>query len=380
MNQFKFNRITKQIWQKQLIVIPIPEQQFSIKNSVDIDICFDNNSIFPYYFNPAKSCFPELTASDGQVFKSNLANDKPINYIKINWLTRKYLKIVQFLKEINYNLVPAKDGICISIKNQIVWQNNQLNVEFYLYDYSFFPSRLNIKPYCLIQNLTLGKYRFRFDYLYPIKIFNLKPHSIATTYKNFYIINPLKNNYNAIEIDGIQLETILSPTSINIPDKANNIETPVDIGMKITNQTQTAFKFDFFDTLIFQIIRVDGQTIRKGFGSHQLQSPQERHYPLIKPGKSTTFFPNTKLFWFNDELCLKIAIQSGGFDYFQNLQPGEYWIRFVYRKKNNFFKIRNHQNKNDYIKPLQWLDKTIIATPYVKLNLLSVNNYVKTVK
>ncbi len=77
---------------------------------------------------------------------------------------------------------------------------------------------------------------------------------------------------------------------------------------------------------------------------------------------------------------MKTAIQSGVFYYFQNLQPGEYWLRFVYRKKNNSLKMRNNQNKNDYIKPLQWLDKTIIATPYVRLNLLSVNNYAKTVK
>jgi len=150
--------------------------------------------------------------------------------------------------------------------------------------------------------------------------------------------------------------------------------------MKITNQTQTAFKFDFFYTLIFQIIKLDGQTIPKGGGSNILQSPQEHHYPLAKPGESITFFPKTKLFWFKDKLWLKTAIESGGFYTFKNLQPGEYWIRFVYRKKNNFIKIRNHQNKNDYIKALQWLDKTIIATPYVKLNLLSVNNYVKTVK
>jgi len=371
MNPSKFNCITKQIWQKKLIVIPIPEQQFSIKFSVDIDICFDNNSIFPCYFNPVKSLFPELIASDGQVFKSHLANEKARNYIKTNWFTRKYLKIIQFLKYINYNLVPAKESICISIKTQIVWRENQLNIEFYLYDYSFFPSRLNAKPYYSIQNLTLGKYRFRFNYLYPRKIFNLKSHPIVTSCKNFYLINPLQNNPNTIEIDGIQFETILLPTSINIPDKENNIETPVDIRMKITNQTQTAFKFDFFDTLIFKIIRLDGQTIRKYASSNALQSPQEHHYPSVKSGKSTTFFPNTKLFWFNDELCLKTAIESGGFYYFKNLQPGEYWIRFVYRKRNNFLKIRNYQNKNDYIKSLQWLDKTIITTPYVKLNLLS---------
>ena len=96
MNPSKFNRITKQIWQKQLIVITIPEQQFPIKSSVDIDICFDNNSIFPCYFNPANSCFPELTSFNGRVFKSNLANEKPRNYIQTNWLTRKYLKLVHF--------------------------------------------------------------------------------------------------------------------------------------------------------------------------------------------------------------------------------------------------------------------------------------------
>ena len=380
MNPSKFDDIIKQTYRKNIVVIPILEQQYPIKNSVDIDIYFDSNSIFPCYFNPAKSCFPELISSDGQVFKSNLANNKPNNYIQTNWFAQKYLKITQLLKEINYNLVSAKDGICISINTQIFWQDNQLNVEFYLYDYSFCPSRLNIEPYCLIQNLTLGKYRFKFDYLYPRKIFNLKSHPIATSYKNFYLLKPLTSNPNAIEIDGIQFETILSPTSIKNPDKENNIETQVDIGMKIINQTQTAFKFYFFDTLIFQIIKADGQTIRKSGSSNALQSPQEHHYPSVKPGKSIIFFPNTKLFSFNNELCLKTAIQSGGFYYFQNLQPGEYWIRFVYYKKNNFLKIRDNQNKNDYIKPLQWLDKTIIATPYVKLNLLSVNNYVKTVK
>lgn len=140
--------------------------------------------------------------------------------------------------------------------------------------------------------------------------------------------------------------------------------------MRIINQTQSTFIFDLFDTLIFQIIKLDGQTIRKGGGSHQLQSPQEHHYPLVKPGESTTFFPNTKLFWFNDELCLKTAIESGGFYYFYNLQPGEYLIRFVYRKRNNFIKMRTNHNTHDYIKPLQWLDRTIIATPYIKLNLL----------
>ncbi|MEM6400501.1 MAG: hypothetical protein AAF757_09720 [Cyanobacteria bacterium P01_D01_bin.116] len=139
--------------------------------------------------------------------------------------------------------------------------------------------------------------------------------------------------------------------------------------MNIFNQTQTAFIFDFFDTLIFKIIRVDGQTIRKGFGSHALQSPQEHHYPLVKPGESITFFPNTKFFCFNNKLCLKTAIESGGFYYFYNLQPGEYWIRFVYRKNNNFVKVRSNLNTQDYIKPLQWLDKTIIATPFVKLDL-----------
>ncbi|BAY85178.1 hypothetical protein NIES267_46770 [Calothrix parasitica NIES-267] len=362
--------MTNKIWQKILILIPIPQKQYSIKSSVDIDISFDNNSIFPCYFNPAKSCFPEIISSHGQVFKSNLADNTLRNYIQTNWLTRRYLTITQLLKDINYNLIPAKDGISIAITAKIFWQDNKLNIEFYLYESHYNLLGLHIKPYCSIENLIPEKYRFRFNYLHRTKISNRKPRPVATTYKSFYLVNPSKSNPNAVEIDGIQFETILSPTSIIIPGKEENIETSVDIGMKITNQTLTAFEFDFFDTLIFQIIKIDGQTIRKDASSNALQSPQERHYPLVKPGESITFFPNTKLLWFNNELCLKTAIESGGFYYFYNLQPGEYLIRFVYRKKNNFVKMRSNRNTGDYIKPLQWLDRTIIATPFVKLYLL----------
>lgn len=367
MNPSKFNSITKQIWQKNLIAIPIPKREYSIKDCIEISVYFNNNAIFYRNLNPAKFFLPELITSDGQVFKAVLATNKPRNNIQTNWLSKNYSRITRFFRERDLYLVPGKDAIGISINAKIFWQDDKLNIQFHLDD--FYP--FNPKPYCSIHNIISGKYRLRFNYLHTVKIFNRKPRPIATTDKIFYLVKPVESNPNAVKIDGIQIETILSQTSVVIPDKENDIQTAVPLGMKILNKTRTAFHFDFFDTLIPQMIKADGQILPRTFGSHQLQSSTEAHYPLANPREFVTFFPNAKLFWFNGELCLKIAIECGGFYYFRNLQSGEYLIRFVYSKGNNILKMR-HKHKNiNYIRPLQWLDRTIIATPYVKLNLLS---------
>lgn len=365
MNPSQFNRITKLIWQKKLIAISIPEREYSVKASIDISVYFNNNSIFYRHLNPAKSFLPEITTSHRQVLKALLATDKSRKKIQKNWLSTNYSKITRFFRERHLYLVPAKDAMGISTNAKIFWQEDKLNIQFHLDD--FYP--FNPKPYCSIENIIPGKYRFRFNYLNTAKAFNRNSRPIATNDKEFYLLKPVESNPNAVEIDEIQIETILSQTSVIIPHKENDIETPVSVGMKILNKTQSAFRFDFYNTLIPQMIKEDGQIIRILLGSNQLLSCTEAHYPLANPGEFVTFFPNAKLFWFNGELCLKIAIECGGFYCFRNLQSGEYLIRFVYRKSNNLIKMRNKHNQNNYIKPLQWLDRTIIATPYVKLGL-----------
>ncbi len=362
MNPSQFNRIKKQIWQPNLIVLPIPERQSSIKHCVDIGVSFDNNYWVSRNLNLDRTLFPELTASNG--LQPLLAINKPSTHVKTNWFAKNYSKITRFFGAEDDDLVPARDAIGISITAKIFWENNILKLDFYLYAlYS------NPKPYCSIQNLTAGKYRLRFNYLPAAKIFNFnrKSRPIKTTYQNFYLVKPVETNPNAVEIDGIQFE-IVAPESVIIPEKELDIETAVAVGMKITNKTQTAFRFDFYSTLTPQMIKADGQAIRKGFGSHQLRAGTESDYPLAMPGESITFSPNPKLFWFKDrQLTLKMDIGCGGFYYFHDLQPGEYLIRFVYSKRNRFLKMRDR--KSNYIKPLQWLERTIVATPYVKLYL-----------
>ncbi len=362
MNPSKFNRIKKQIWQPNLIVLPIPERQSSIKHCVEIGVSFDNNYWFSRNLNLDRTLFPELTASDE--LQPLLAINKPNTHVQTNWFAKRYSNFTRFFGAEDDDLVLARDAIGISITAKIFWEKNILKFDFYLYEL-----HSNSKPYCSIQNLTAGKYRLRFNYLPVAKIFNLnrKSRPIKTTYQNFYLVKPVETNPNAVEIDGIQFE-IVAPESAIVPEKELDIETAVAVGMKITNNTQTAFRFDFYSTLIPQMIKADGQVIRKGFGSHQLRSGTESDYPLAMPGEFITFFPNPKLFWFKkQQLTLKMDIGCGGFYYFHDLQPGEYLIRFVYSKNNHFLKMRDR--KSNYIKPLQWLERTIVATPYVKLYL-----------
>ncbi|NES73962.1 MAG: hypothetical protein F6K24_56650 [Okeania sp. SIO2D1] len=106
-----------------------------------------------------------------------------------------------------------------------------------------------------------------------------------------------KPNDKAIEVDAICFETLLPETVLNLPEKKSGVETSVKIGIRITNNSNNDFYFNFYSTLIPQLIVPNWQIVQEYYTSNFLKRILVSDLLLVVPGKSITFFPHAKLLW-----------------------------------------------------------------------------------
>ena len=142
---------------------------------------------------------------------------------------------------------------------------------------------------------------------------------------------------NAVEVDGIRFETLVSERVLTIPANQPGVETPVKLGIRITNNTPTPLRFNFFNALSPEIVAPHGQAVGRSHASDLLLEPKESDFPLVMPKQSVTFFQDAKLSWRKggnqltlDELALRVPDGIGGFWIFAALKPGTYQVRFRY--------------------------------------------------
>lgn len=379
MASFDFNSIQREIWQPNLIVLAIPEKQLNIKDFVDIGVSLTNNSRFAFYFDPVEELIPQILKEDGQVLKPLLVTNELTNSVTTTSLaennfrlmfTRFLSKLASLFRANDDWSVPGRDSMGFSIHTRILWQNNLLALGYSEDCFNAF----NYRKYWLCESLNPGKYQLQFVLSRKQKnkrFLNRQISSAPTYFKNFHLVQPLESNRNAIEINDIQFETLVPQKVLRIPEKGSDAETSVKVGMKITNNTQTPFRFDLYTTLIPQIIRLDGELLDTSF-SHRLFSGTESDYPFVIPGDYVTYFPTAKLFWYRNQLALKIATGDGGFYVFFGFQSSKYLIRFVYIKKNSFTTSNGRVQREKIA--LSWIEKTILSTPYVKFSFSNFHN------
>jgi len=389
-NAFEFDSIRMEIWQPNLIVLPIPENRFTANTFVQIGVYITNNARTSFRFNPAKTLIPELMTSEGQLLQRFLVTNEFTAAVQTNTpqspglgfkLTRLLSKLTSLFDKSDRWLVQARSTVAIGIYTRLFWQNNLLRLEFHTNDYRFFSS----SRYWFFDALQPGKYQLQFIYSRSYgnrtdsssrevrTTQEMESEQLATFFVNFYLVQPAETERNAVEVDGIRFETVVPEKLLIIPKKERKAETAVQIGMSITNNTQTPFRFDFFASLIPELVGADGQALQRSYFCLGLQSARKSDYPLAMPGERVTRFPDAKLFWFKrDQLRLQIAAGDGGFWIFDNLQPGIYQLRFVYNKQNAF--VTRHDRKKTYTKSLKWICKSIVPTPFVEFCLVSSNN------
>ncbi|QLE59186.1 hypothetical protein [Nostoc sp. TCL26-01] len=148
------------------------------------------------------------------------------------------------------------------------------------------------------------------------------------------------NESNTVEVDNVKFETVVSERVLTIPEAKHGVYTPVQLGICITNNTQTPFYFSSsFYSLFPELIAPDGQVMQTGISCERLNKPLESDYVLVVPGESVTFSRDAFLCWIQNRkkkrernLTLNIPSLYQDIYAFCPLYPGTYKLRFQYRE------------------------------------------------
>jgi hypothetical protein len=135
---------------------------------------------------------------------------------------------------------------------------------------------------------------------------------------------------NAVEKDGIRFETLVPEPVLTIPANQPGVETPVRLGLRITNNTRTPLRFTRFDSLYPELVGPDGKVVGRIQGRNVTIAPTEADCPIAQPGENLSFFLDGKLSWQSNKLELGGSDGFGGIWLFQELKPGAYQFRFIY--------------------------------------------------
>lgn len=390
-------------------VLAIPENQPNTIAPVHLSVRITNNSLTPYYFNICGTWFPEIIALDGQVLPRHLAVDELVGQESITepsvrgWRIRFAQFICNLIRQpvrqyrkgeyIDPSLVFPGSSIVIALHAKLFWCNNLLRIKFPTID--FYWNTLN--QYWSFDLGTYGIYHLRFIYLNNSQtivgsdlemmeskiIQETKLSHLTSPFVNLHLVEPMKPNCSAVEIDGIRFETIVLNRVLSIPEKKSKkvLKSPqetfcnegisVEIGIRISNNTENPLHFSFYATCVPELISADGQIQAMGGGSDGYVFPTESDFPLIMPGKCLTFFPEAIILCLRGNLLrLVFKSGSGGYWWFDNLTYGIYQFRFRYQK---LCKSRSSDDTGD-VSLEQILSETAwsgrVDTPFIELHLL----------
>ncbi|MDY7002661.1 MAG: hypothetical protein SWX82_01450 [Cyanobacteriota bacterium] len=385
-NNDEVNSILLEIWEPSLIVLPIPERTTRANISFRLWLKLTNQTAKPWKFNLEPIITPELRSSDGQLLERKLTTDNREIYVEYNIIPyqRDNLvnKIVDFISSLIDDIarrgaswLRPKTATSIPIAAKIYWEKDLLQLQFLTNRYQALNSSL-------FEALKLGNYQLRFIYSSSSKI---KPQSekehfqlrnikqikgdrLTTSFLNLRLVELSKPNDKVIEVDGIRFETILPETVLNLPEKKSGVETSVKIGIRITNNSNTDFYFNFYSTLIPQLIAPNWQIVKKHYTSNFLKRILVSDLLLAVPGKSITFFPHAELLWKkHDQFKLKIAAGDGGFWIFNNIKAGRYLLQLTYKNKSAQTTVYDRITKKGISFKKLW--RGMVLVPLVELHL-----------
>ncbi len=181
------------------------------------------------------------------------------------------------------------------------------------------------------------------------------------------------NNPNAIEVDGICFETLIPEEMVRLPKYGE--ETPVQFGVRITNQTSTPYRFDL-QLFLPEILDPQGKTLQIDGGQNAKREVKESDIPLLMPGESLDFLMDAKLNWYKEHFLRFVGWYKehflrfvgnatyGGVWIFWLSKPGEYKVRFIYLNqlaKKKMFTLKEGRTEIDGF----WIGE--IKSPFASL-------------
>jgi hypothetical protein len=180
---------------------------------------------------------------------------------------------------------------------------------------------------------------------------------------------------NAVEVDGVRFETILSDRLWTVPIKRTKQDdgTSVVLGFSITNNTSTPYYFSCFQFLP-EIITSDSQNIIRGYQADGVGVRDASDLHLTMPGKCVTFSQTAQCFWERrypkikrkQERDLRLFMPFTNREYWQFQLPstGNYSMRFKYEVTNEEVNCYDELIDKQCLKMI-WVGQ--VFTPFIEI-------------
>jgi hypothetical protein len=219
-----------------------------------------------------------------------------------------------------------------SIQTKLLWQGNQLQLIWQKTEISIaFPPPPDPEELWSFSIPQPGIYQLRFIY------YSANQEKLATTeFISLHMLEPIGANNEAIEVDGIRFETLVSePTCALQP----NTKLPISFGIRVINNTPNLYHFIFFAIrrervfggILPGLRAVSGYALQPGYARDATLPPNERDYKLVLPGEQLDFWQNAEISRIRDEhFYLKGGDGCGGSWWYTNLQPDTYRLHLMY--------------------------------------------------
>ncbi|WP_377473714.1 MAG: hypothetical protein P2A85_15875 [Microcoleus anatoxicus] len=369
--QTKENGLLLEITWPENVALSIPENKPGATAPLSFSVRFTNNTQAPVPFIDYGALIPEIFGSSGQA----LHRREPINRQVASG-------------EYHGSLVGVGKQTYTSLEGRLSWQHNSL--QLILHDPIYDGIPIDLDRSWSFDTLGPGTYQIRFIYetptgtiLYRDPVTFIKTRQeigtevtgsqLATPLANFRLLQPVGLNNSAVEVDGIRFETFIPEPLLTLPNKNDNSYQSVQIGMRITNNTPTPFYFSIYGSFYPYLVMPDGEVKRGAYGNDWIRGPEEFDFPLVTPGKSLTFFPDTHLFWTNHrQFSLGVSDGGGGYCAFEQLKPGIYHFRFQYYTTSDTIRKKNIAGESIETRPIEKVWTGWVDTPFVEFHLIEL--------
>ena len=360
-NTIEVDRIKMTILKVDPFVLPLPKQEPDERTQIRLSADIDNNRRRSIRLHYAYFLIPQLVGLDGKKFLSpkiasnRLGKTQPLHCMLIK---------------------PDVSSVRVT-KARLFWQNNKLH----------FAGSDDWGNRWDFADLEPGTYQMRLKYIDPYgkttcldkknrERKTTKIDSLVTPFIKLHLAEPIQNRSNAIEINGVRFETVVSPQKLTIPDNQPDARKFIRLGLRISNNTSEEFIVNWCYGAWLEIIDSKGKRLQNEAMSFGLRQPTGSDFYLIFPEESTEFVVNGMLSWFNNSLTLSFKDKNRDLWWqFSDIKPDTYQIRFFYRNPSK--EIESFDIKLlDFYERMQSIGlwKGEVVTPLVKVDLMSTDN------
>ena len=176
-----------------------------------------------------------------------------------------------------------------------------------------------------------------------------------------------------VEKDGVEFEMLLPDRAWVLPETKAGAKTAVKLALRITNRTEKPLRFSRFGTICPQLASQDGKLLRASGGRNVTLAAKESDFPLVGPGKSTTFEIDAQLFWQDDTLRFGGSDGFGGvWSFSEGLKPGAFKCRIHYENQrgSGLFQTEKQAENKEEPSLVRGLWLGVVDTPLVNVSIV----------